>query len=87
MSNKYTVAVVQAAPVLFDVENSLKKAAKLVDEAAQKGSKLILFPEAFISAYPRGLSFGTVVGSRSVGILGCIIGIPQSKNMAQNQKN
>jgi len=65
MSNKYTVAVVQAAPVLFDVENSLKKAAKLVDEAAQKGSKLILFPEAFISAYPRGLSFGTVVGSRS----------------------
>jgi nitrilase len=26
---------------------------------------LILFPEAFIPAYPRGLSFGTVVGSRS----------------------
>ena len=25
---------------------------------------MILFPEAFISAYPRGLSFGTVVGSR-----------------------
>jgi nitrilase len=26
---------------------------------------LILFPEAFIPAYPRGLGFGTVVGSRS----------------------
>jgi nitrilase len=26
---------------------------------------LILFPEAFIPAYPRGLSFGMVVGSRS----------------------
>ena len=26
---------------------------------------LFLFPEAFIPAYPRGLSFGMVVGSRS----------------------
>jgi nitrilase len=27
----------------------------------------VLFPESFIPAYPRGLSFGTVVGSRSPG--------------------
>ncbi|WP_339609099.1 carbon-nitrogen hydrolase family protein [uncultured Roseivirga sp.] len=65
MSKKYTVAVVQAAPILFDLEKTLAKTAHLVTEAASKGAQLVLFPEAFISVYPRGLSFGTVVGSRS----------------------
>lgn len=65
MSKKFTAAVVQAAPVLFDLEKTLSKTDELVAEASAKGAKLILFPEAFISAYPRGLSFGTVVGSRS----------------------
>jgi nitrilase len=37
----------------------------LIKEAAAEGAQLVLFPEAFIPAYPRGLSFGTVVGSRS----------------------
>ena len=59
------VAVVQAAPILFDREATLQKACQLIDEAAKQGAKLILFPEAFIPAYPRGLGFGTVVGGRS----------------------
>ena len=58
-------AVIQAAPILFDREATLQKACKLIREAAAEGAKLVLFPEAFIPAYPRGLSFGTVVGSRS----------------------
>jgi nitrilase len=37
----------------------------LIHEAAAQGAKLVLFPEAFIPAYPRGLSFGAVVGNRS----------------------
>jgi nitrilase len=36
----------------------------LIREAAQNGAKLVVFPEAFIPAYPRGFSFGAVVGKR-----------------------
>jgi nitrilase len=62
---KVSVAVVQAAPILFDREATVEKACHLASEAAAQGAKLILFPEAYIPCYPRGLSFGTVVGNRS----------------------
>jgi nitrilase len=62
---KVKVAVVQAASRLFDRAACVEKACRLIEEAASQGAKLILFPEAFIPAYPRGLTFGTVVGSRS----------------------
>ncbi len=62
---KVKVAVVQAAPVLFDREASVEKACRLAGEAAAQGAKIILFPEAFVPAYPRGLTFGTTVGSSS----------------------
>ena len=59
------VAVVQAAPVVFDRDATIEKTARLAAEASEKGAELILFPEAFVPAYPRGLSFGIVVGSRT----------------------
>lgn len=62
---KVKAAVVQAGPVLFNCEATVEKLCRLTEEAARQGAGLILFPEAFIPAYPRGLSFGTVVGSRS----------------------
>ncbi len=61
----HKVAVVQASPVVFDRERTLEKLACLANEAARQGAKLVLFPEAFVSAYPRGLDFGAVVGSRT----------------------
>ena len=67
MHNSTKVAVVQAAPILFEVHPTIDKLERLTQEAAQAGAKLVLFPETFISVYPRGLSFGTVVGSRSTG--------------------
>src|SRR6185503_19883504 len=59
------VAVVQASPVVFDRERTLAKVHTLAGEAARKGAQLVLFPEAFVSSYPRGLSFGAVMGSRT----------------------
>jgi nitrilase len=63
--DKVNVAVVQAAPILFDREATVAKACRLTGEAAAQGAKLVLLPEAFVPAYPRGLGFGTVVGNRS----------------------
>ena len=59
---KFTAAVVQAAPIAFDREATLDKAERLVAEAAT-GARLVVFPEAFVSCYPRGLNFGAVVGN------------------------
>ncbi|MCB8943678.1 MAG: carbon-nitrogen hydrolase family protein [Ardenticatenaceae bacterium] len=58
-------AVIQAAPVLFDREATVAKSCDLIAKAGKMGAELIVFPEAFIPAYPRGLSFGMVVGSRT----------------------
>jgi nitrilase len=63
--NAVRVAVVQSAPVAFDRERTLDKARNLVADAAGRGAQLILFPEAFVSGYPRGLDFGARVGSRT----------------------
>lgn len=58
-------AVVQASSVFFDRKGSIEKTIQLTSDAAAKGAELIVFPEAFISAYPRGMDFGAVVGARS----------------------
>lgn len=65
MTNTVRAAVVQAAPVLLDRQATTVKVCRLIDEAAVQGANLILLPEAMIPAYPRGMSFGTVVGARS----------------------
>ncbi|MEQ8387771.1 MAG: nitrilase-related carbon-nitrogen hydrolase [Alphaproteobacteria bacterium] len=58
-------AVVQAAPVMFDPDGTLARLADLAADAARLGARIAVFPEAFVSAYPRGLDFGAVIGARS----------------------
>ena len=58
------IAVVQAAPVLFDKDACVEKAVRLIHEAADSKAELIVFPELFIPCYPVGLTFGFRVGSR-----------------------
>jgi nitrilase len=58
------VAVVQAAPRMFDLPETVRRFEALVDEAAARGAELVVFPEAFIGGYPKGATFGTTVGRR-----------------------
>ena len=59
------VAVVQVGSIVMNKEKCIDKAIAYIQEAGANGANIIVFPEAFIPAYPRGLSFGAVVGSRS----------------------
>lgn len=63
--NKVKVAAVQAGSILFDREACLTKVEHMVANCQREGAQIVLFPEAMIPGYPRGMGFGTVVGSRS----------------------
>ncbi len=58
-------AVVQAEPVLFNKDASLKKALRYLEEAASQKAELIVFPELFIPGYPIGMNFGFSMGKRT----------------------
>jgi nitrilase len=62
---KYKVAVVQAAPAWLDLDASIDKSIALIRDAAEKGAKLIAFPEAFIPGYPWHLDGFAGLGDRS----------------------
>ena len=61
------VAVVQDAPVAFDLDRSLERALALLANAAGQGAQLVVFPEAFLGGYPKGLDFAARVGMRGPG--------------------
>jgi nitrilase len=57
------VAVVQAGSIAFDTARSLEKALGWVANAGD--AELVVFPEAFLGGYPKGMDFGARVGMRS----------------------
>jgi nitrilase len=59
-----TVAVAQIASIPTDSLATAEKAAATLREAAAKGAKLVVFPEALIGGYPKGESFGAPIGMR-----------------------
>src|SRR5690625_5695085 len=65
MSKKITVAVAQVSSVPFNAEETIKKMATYTAQAAEKGAQLVLFPEAFVGTYPKGLTFGATIGNRT----------------------
>ena len=62
---KFKVGCVQATPALFNKSKTMNIVLKWIQKASEEDVKLLVFPESFIPAYPAGLGFGTVVGSRT----------------------
>lgn len=59
------IAVVQAAPIMFDKTNCTEKILSLIQQGAAEGAEFIVFPELFIPGYPYGMTYGFTVGSRN----------------------
>lgn len=59
------VAVVQAGSVVGETDEAVAATLRAIREAHDRGVEVLVLPEAFIGGYPKGSSFGTVVGSRS----------------------
>jgi nitrilase len=49
---KFKAASVIASPKMFDLEGTVNLCCSYIDEAAENGAKLIVFPETFIPMYP-----------------------------------
>ncbi len=61
----FKAAVAQVGSVLFDTAATLERVERMCREAAAGGAKLLVLPEALLGGYPKGLTFGAVVGSRT----------------------
>ena len=62
---KVKIGVAQYSSVNFNLEASLAKLEKIVEDASKKGVQLLLFPEAFLSAYPHGGDLGAVFSNHA----------------------
>lgn len=49
---KFKVAAAHAAPVFMDKAATIKKAVRLIEQAAADNVKLLVFPETFVPGYP-----------------------------------
>ncbi len=64
MKDKVKVAVIQDSSVAFDAAATTEKVCRLIGEAGGRGAELVVFPEAFLGTYPKGLTFDAPVGRR-----------------------
>jgi nitrilase len=65
MTELVRVGVVQAGTALFDTARTLEKVEHYCRQAQRAGVQLLVFPEAFVGGYPKGVTFGAHVGSRT----------------------
>lgn len=49
---RYKVAAMHASPVFLDSARTVDKACSLINEAADNGASLVVFPEAFVPCFP-----------------------------------
>ena len=58
-------AVAQVGSVLFDTPLTLRRVEARCREAASTGAQLLVFPEALLGGYPKGMTFGATIGNRT----------------------
>ncbi|WP_127090999.1 carbon-nitrogen hydrolase family protein [Aquabacter cavernae] len=62
---KIKAGVAQVGAVPFDVEASVAKAEAWIEKAGEQGCQIVVFPEAFLSVYPKGSDFDISIGVRT----------------------
>src|SRR6266568_6310831 len=67
MRSPVTVACVQAEPVILDRDATIEKLGRLAAEATGNDAKLLVFPEAFIPAYPSSVWARALAGWQEPG--------------------
>src|SRR5881398_846516 len=67
MRRAVTVACVQAEPVILDRDATIEKLGRLAAEAEGNDAKLLVFPEAFIPAYPSSVWARALAGWEEPG--------------------
>ena len=65
------IAAAQAAPVFLDRDRTIDKACALVEEARERNAALLVFPEAFVPAYP---DWVWTVPAKDKALLGALYG-------------
>jgi nitrilase len=50
--DSFRIAAVQASPVFMNLDATVTKACRLIEEASANGATLAVFPEAFVPGYP-----------------------------------
>lgn len=60
----FRAGVVQIGSVPFDKQATVAKVVRYIRDGAATGAQLLVFPEALVSAYPKGADFGARVGGR-----------------------
>jgi nitrilase len=61
----FKAAAGQMGSVMFDSDSTLGRIEATCRAASAQAVRLLVLPEAILGGYPKGLSFGAVVGSRS----------------------
>lgn len=63
MSQPFKVAAVQAAPSFLNIQEGIERAVKYIEQAANEGCKLVVFPETWLPGYPNHIWLGPVAWS------------------------
>lgn len=59
------ISLAQIGTTMFDTPATLRRVEAMCRTSAASDARLLVFPEALLGGYPKGLTFGATVGNRS----------------------